>query len=64
MQSSSADPENMRYLQWSEDDVGFNQIDQWIYVPDSRDLWLHVLQNFHDHLISGHYGVNKTLSVI
>ena len=54
----------MRYSWWSEDDVGFIWIDQQIYVPDSRDLWLHVLQSFYDNPISGHYGVNKTLSVI
>ena len=64
VQSFHADPGNMRYSQWSEDDVGFIQIDQQIHVPDSKDLWLHVLQSFYDHPISGHYGVNKTLSVI
>ena len=55
---------SVRYLWWSEDDVGFIWIDQWIHVPDSGDLQLHVLQSFHDHPISGHYGVNKTLSGI
>ena len=38
VQSFHADPKNTRYSRWSEDDVGFIQIDQWIYVPDSRDL--------------------------
>ena len=64
VQSFCADPENTKYSQWSEDDVGFVQIDQGIYVPELGDLQLRVLQSFHDHPISGHYGVNKTLSVI
>ena len=64
VQSFCTDPENARYSWWSTGDVGFIQIDQWIYVPDSRDLWLCVLQSFHDHPILGHYGVNNTLSVI
>jgi hypothetical protein len=59
-----ADSDNSKYLCWSVDDVGFVQIDQQIPVPDSGDLWLHVLQSFHDHPVSGHFGVNKTLSVI
>ena len=40
VQSFRADPKNTKYLQWSEDDVGFVQIDQRIYVPDSGDLQL------------------------
>ena len=64
VQSFHADPENTKCSRWSEDDVGFIRIDQRIYVPDSGDLRLRVLQNFYDHPISGHYGVNKTLSVI
>jgi Integrase zinc binding domain/Integrase core domain len=44
--------------------VGFIWIDQRILVPESRDLQLCILQSFHDHPISGHFGVNKTLSVI
>jgi hypothetical protein len=63
-QSFCADPDNSKYLHWSVDNVGFIWIDQQIFVPDSRDLWLHVLQSFYDHPVSGHFGVNKTLSVI
>jgi RNase H-like domain found in reverse transcriptase/Integrase zinc binding domain len=64
VQSFRADSDNSKYSCWSVDDVGFIQIDQRILVPESRDLWLHVLQSFHDHPVSGHFGVNKTLSVI
>jgi hypothetical protein len=53
-----------KYSRWSVDNVGFVWIDQRILVPESRDLRLCVLQSFHDHPVSGHFGVNKTLSVI
>jgi RNase H-like domain found in reverse transcriptase len=43
VQSFCADSNNSKYLHWSVDDVGFIRIDQWILVPNSRDLWLHVL---------------------
>ncbi|CAG8629831.1 4306_t:CDS:2, partial [Acaulospora colombiana] len=35
-----------------------------VYVPDSGDLRLRVLSTYHDHPISGHYGQNKTYSLI
>ena len=44
--------------QWSVDESGFLRLDQCIYVPDIEDLHLRVLQNKHDHPISGHYGQN------
>jgi Integrase zinc binding domain len=64
VQSSCADSDNSKYLCWSVDNVGFIRIDQRILVPESRDLYLCVLQSFHDHPVSEHFGVNKTLSVI
>jgi hypothetical protein len=64
VQSFHAASDNSKYLCWSVDNVGFVRIDQQILVPDSGDLWLHVLQSFHDHPISGHFGFNKTPSVI
>jgi Integrase zinc binding domain len=64
VQSFHADSDNSKYLRWSVDNVGFVRIDQQILVPESRDLRLCVLQSFHDHPVSGHFGVNKTLSVI
>jgi RNase H-like domain found in reverse transcriptase len=64
IQSFHADPNNSKYLHWSVDNVGFIWIDQRIFVPDSKNLQLHVLQSFDDHPVSRHFGVNKTLSVI
>jgi hypothetical protein len=64
VQSFHADSNNSKYSCWSVDDVGFVQIDQQILIPDSGDLRLHILQSFYDHLVSRHFGVNKTLSVI
>jgi hypothetical protein len=64
VQSFRADSDNSKYSRWSVDDVGFVRINQRILVPESGDLWLCILQSFHDHPVSGHFGVNKTLSVI
>jgi hypothetical protein len=64
VQSFHADSDNSKYSHWSVDNVGFIWIDQQILVPESGDLWLHILQSFHDYPVSGHFGVNKTLSVI
>jgi hypothetical protein len=33
-------------------------------MPDVGTLRLHVLQYMHDHPISGHFRVNKTLEII
>jgi hypothetical protein len=64
VQSFCADPNNSKYSCRSVDDVGFVWIDQRILVPESGDLRLCILQSFHDHPVSRHFGVNKTLSVI
>jgi RNase H-like domain found in reverse transcriptase len=64
VQSFHADFDNSKYSRWSVDDVGFIWINQWILVPESGDLRLHVLQSFYNHTVSRHFGVNKTLSVI
>jgi hypothetical protein len=62
VQSFRADSNNSKYSRWSVDNVGFVQIDQRILVPEFGDFRLHVLQSFYDHPVSGHFGVNKTLS--
>ena len=38
--------------------------DDRIFVPDANDLRLKVLQYKHDHILSGHYGQNKTLKQV
>jgi hypothetical protein len=58
VQSFCADSNNSKYLCWSVDDVGFVWINQRILVPESGDLWLRILQSFHDHPVSGNFGVN------
>ena len=49
---------------WSTDEHGFLRFDNRIYVPDTGTLRLRVMQFNHDHITSGHYGYNKTLSLI
>jgi hypothetical protein len=49
---------------WTMDDSGFLHCDNHIYVPESNDLRLCVLQNTHDHPLSGHFSQNHTLELI
>ena len=63
-QSYLADINNTKYARWSKDTRGFIQIDQRIYVPPSGDLQLCVLCTYHDHPISRHFGINKTLALL
>ena len=64
VQSYLADINNTQYARWSRDTFGFVQIDERIYVPPSSDLCLRVLCSYHDHPVSGHFGINKTLALI
>ena len=49
---------------WSMDSDKFLRHDSKIYVPDSDNLRLRILQQSHDHILAGHPGQNKTLSLI
>ena len=49
---------------WSITPNGFLCHKSLIYVPDSSDLHLHILRYRHDHILSGHPGQNKTVSLI
>jgi hypothetical protein len=49
---------------WTMDDRGFLRCDNRIYVPESNNLRLRVLQTTHDHPLSGHFGQNRTLELI
>jgi Integrase zinc binding domain len=42
---------------------GFLRHDGRIYVPESENLRLRVLQYKHDHVLLGHFGQNKTLAL-
>src|SRR3984893_2586625 len=57
-----ADPQGKP--RWSVDDTGLLRLDNQIYVPDVQDLRLRVLQYRHDHPVSGHFGLNRTLDLI
>jgi hypothetical protein len=49
---------------WSVDPEGFLRLDGRIYVPDTDDLRLRILQYKHDHPLSGHFGQSKTISLV
>jgi len=49
---------------WSLDSDGFLRLDGRIYVPNSSDLQLQILQYKHDHPLSGHFGQNRTLELV
>jgi len=49
---------------WTLDETGLLRQFNRIYVPDVADLRLKILQFKHDHILSGHFGQNKTLQLI
>jgi hypothetical protein len=49
---------------WTINPEGLLCKDNRIYVPDANDLRLHVVQYKHDHILSGHFGQNKTITLI
>ena len=49
---------------WTLNPEGLLLKDGRIWVPDVNDLRLRILQYKHDHIISGHFGQNKTLQLI
>jgi Integrase zinc binding domain len=66
----TSDPVAQKHLgdtsdpRWTQIDDGFLRHDGRIYVPESESLRLRVLQYKHDHVLSGHFGQNKTLALI
>ena len=53
---------------WSIDNKGLLRLDERIYVPlvngVSDELRVRVLQYHHDHVLSGHFGQNRTLELV
>ena len=49
---------------WSTDETGYLRLDDRMYIPETDDLRLHVLQYKHDHPLSGHFSQNRTLELI
>ena len=49
---------------WSIDSEGFLLLNNKIYIPDTPDLQLHILQYKHNHPISSHFGQNQTMELV
>ena len=49
---------------WSIDSEGFLLLDDKIYVPDTSDLSLHILQYKHNHPIPDHFRQNQTMELV
>jgi len=49
---------------WSFGEDGLLRQDGKIFVPDTNDLRLRILRYKHDHILSGHFGQNKTLQLV
>jgi len=64
--SDSSISDHLLYLEghWSKDDAGFLRFDDRMYVLDDAKLCLQVLQYYHNHVLAGHLGQNKTLELI
>ena len=58
------DTNDPKYKNWSKDELGYVRINGRILVPESGPFRLRVLQYHHDHPVSGHFGINKTLALI
>ena len=55
---------NTSDLRWQTNPDSFLLHNKQTYVPDSNNLQLCVLQHKHNHILSGHFGVNKTLEMV
>ena len=49
---------------WSINSEGFLLLNNKIYVPDTSNLRLQILQYKHDHPISGHFRQNQTMELV
>src|SRR3979490_2848059 len=49
---------------WQTNPDSLLLFDGRIYVPEIQDLRLQVLQFKHDHILSGHFGINKTFELV
>jgi hypothetical protein len=62
----ASDPMAQKHLgdtsdpRWTQTNDGFLRHNGRIYVPKAESLRLRVLQYKHDHILSGHFGENKT----
>ena len=51
-------------LRWSVNSKGFLLLDDQIYISDTANLQLQILQYKHNHPISGHFGQNQTMELV
>jgi len=58
------DTNDPKYKNWSRDELGYVCINGRIFVPESGLFQLRVLQYHHNHPVSGHFSINKTLALI
>ena len=49
---------------WTIDDDGLLWQNNCLWIPNALDLQLQILQYHHNHIVSGHFGQNRTLSNI
>src|SRR3979490_1683109 len=69
-QTLASDPTAQKHLgstedpKWQTNPEGLLLFDRQIYVPESQDLRLQVLQFKHDHILLGHFGINKTFELV
>jgi len=49
---------------WSMDPNSLLLLNNRIYIPSASNFHTHVLQYNHDHILSGHFGQNKTLELV
>ena len=56
--------ENPSKTGWSLDGSSYLRQDGRLYIPDAKDLCLRVLKDKHNHLLTGHFGMNKTTELI
>ena len=58
------DTNDPKYKNWSKDELGYVCINGRIFVPESGPFRLCILQYHHDHPVSSHFSINKTLALI
>jgi len=51
-------------LRWTLDGDGILYYEGQIHIPDTRDLWLQVLNFRYDHVLAGHPGQSKTYQMV
>src|SRR6266481_8761820 len=65
--SLQSDPVALEHLstdsdpRWVTSPNGLLRLEDWIYIPDTGNLQLCILQYTHDHLLAGHCSQQKTL---